>query len=375
MKNTILDLMTDPNHPPEDFDLETSLFKDSITEIAKKILSEFMSFRRVSKISDLCKNSECQVCSSQHLPKIIYAVRRNEPVTFVLPAFPGKSPNKEKVLGPLPDYAEQLSLHFLGSLCQQVKKYYPSGIKIILCSDGRVFSDVVGMKESDVSSYQRELDRLIEEMSLSDLTTFNLDDFYGELSFTQMRDELMKRYGNSLDFLKHKVRNGTNPSATPEEQEAQRMYCGITRFLFEDSLYLGQTKSRTTIQKESRSKAYEVIRRSNAWSELIAERFPEAVRLSIHPQACGSKKLGIRLIGNESWMTPWHGVAVETKSGPVLLKRSDAEALGAELIYSPDGQPSHYQLLTDHCSSRHDLANYGITNQNISKNGLITEGL
>ena len=313
-------------------------------ELAKKILAEIMSFRRVPEATIPCSDSECQKCSSLHLPKICSAVKENKPVTFVLPAFPGKSPNPEKVLGFLPDHAERLSLNFLGTLCQRIKQYYSPGIKIILCSDGRVFSDVVGMKENNVTAYQIELERLIEQMTLSDISTFNLDDFYKEINFEQMRHELMNRYGNSLDFLKQKIRNGATTGATSEEQEANRMYCGITRFLFEDSLYTEQTKSRSAIQKESRSKTYEVIRRSNAWSELIAEHFPDSVRLSIHPQTCGSNKLGIRLIGNERWMTPWHGVALETKKGYVLLKRSEAEALGATLIYSSDGRASHYRL-------------------------------
>ena len=77
---------------------------------------------------------------------------------------------------------------------------------------------------------------------------------------------------------------------------------------------------------------------------MIAELFPHSVRLSIHPQGCGSKKLGIRLIGNESWMTPWHGVAVETPSGYFLMKRSEAEASGAELVKDERGRPSHYRL-------------------------------
>lgn len=348
MRNPNYDFVNTQNHSSKNFNMQTTAINDSNLEMAKRILTEVMNFRRVSKPSDLCADANCQTCSSMHLPKIISAVIKNEPVAFVLPAFPGKSPNKEKVLGPLPDYAEQLALEFLGNLSLHIKKYYQPGIKIILCSDGRVFSDIVGMKESDVTAYQIEIDKLIEQLALPDLMTFNLDHVYEEFSFTQMRDELMKRYGNSLDFLKHKVRNGTAASATPEEQESHRMYCGITRFLFEDSIYPEQTKSRTAIQKESRTKAYEVIQRSNAWSELIAERFPEAVRLSIHPQACGAKKLGIRLIGNESWMTPWHGVAVETPAGYILLKRSEAEALEAELIYSSTGRPSHYRLLTNH---------------------------
>ncbi|KTC81906.1 L-tyrosine/L-tryptophan isonitrile synthase family protein [Legionella cincinnatiensis] len=347
MKNTTFNLSTIQNHSINNFELRKSLNSAYAMEMAKKILAEFMIFRRVPKSIDACNDVNCPKCSSPHLPKILSAVKKSEPVTFVLPAFPGKSPNPEKVLSHFPDHAERLALHFLGNLCQKIKRFYPPGIKIFLCSDGRVFSDVVGMKESNVTDYQVELDKLIQEMSLPDLSTFNLDDFYRGLNFIQMRDELMKGYAQSLDFLKYKIRNGAKPTASPDEQESNRMYCGITRFLFEDSKYRGQTKSRTAIQKESRSKAYEVIRRSNAWSQLIAEHFPNAVRLSIHPQTCGAKKLGIRLIGNESWMTPWHGVVIESKKGYILLKRSEAEALGAQLIYATDGRPSHYKLITD----------------------------
>ncbi|MDP7320811.1 MAG: isocyanide synthase family protein [Bacteriovoracaceae bacterium] len=344
MNNTAFNFTLTQNYLLRGFNSEDLLVNDLDIKVAQKILREIMNYRRLPRHSKLCANSKCQICSSVHMPKIISAVKKNIPVTFVLPAFPGKSPNHNKVLGPLPDYAERLSLRFLGKLCERIKKYYSPGIKIILCSDGRVFSDVVGMKESNVSAYQVKLDRLIEGMSLLDIVTFNLDDFYKELSFAQMRDELMKTYGKSLDFLKYKVRNGAKEEAEPDEKEANRMYCGITRFLFEDSLYPGQTKSRAAIQKDAKSRAYEVIRRSNAWSDLIEKHFPEAVRLSIHPQTCGAKKIGIRLIGNESWMTPWHGVALETQKGYVLLKRNQAIEMGAELIYDSSGYPSHYKL-------------------------------
>lgn len=349
MNNSTFNLMTIKNHSikNKNFELNKLSTYDSATEMAKRILAEIMIFRRVPKSIPSCGDIKCQKCTSSYLPKIISAVKNNKPITFILPAFPGKSPNPEKVLGQLPDLAERLSLHFLGNLCQQIKKFYTPGIKIILCSDGRVFSDVVGMMENHIGAYQVELDRLIEEMSLSDISTFNLDDFYEGLNFVQMREELMNNYGDSLDALKQKIRNGTKLLASSDEQEAHRMYCGITRFLFEDATHKSQTKSRSSIQKEARYKAYEVIRRSNAWSQLIAEYFPMAVRLSIHPQTCGATKLGIRLISNESWMTPWHGVAVESKNGYMLLKRSEAEALGAQLIYSSDGRRSHYQLMTD----------------------------
>ncbi len=323
----------------------------SVLELSKKILHEFIKYRRVPQVKGSCCGINCQKCASLYLPKIISAVQMNKPVRFVLPAFPGKSPNSEKVLGALPDQAERLSLNFLDGLCLRIKKYYSPGVKIILCSDGRVFSDVVGMDEDNVTAYQQELQRMIAGMDGNDLSTFNLDDFYKKLHFKQMREELMQSYGHSLDCIKTKIRRGASISASIDERDANQMYRGITRFLFEDVAYMGQTKSRTTLQKESRVRAYEVIRKSNAWSALIAEHFPDAIRLSIHPQVCGAPKLGIRLIGNECWMTPWHGVAVQTDEGYVLLKRAKAEALGATLIYSADGRPSHYQLMTHQTSA------------------------
>lgn len=314
-------------------------------KVSNKILRLLLNYRRTVKDRHQCSFIECPQCQSHHLPKILASVIRKEPIRFVLPAFPGKSPNPSKVLGPLPDYAEKLSLSFLDDLCSQVKGIYPPGMKVIICSDGRVFSDIVKIKESDVSAYQKEIATMIKEISSDDISLFNLDDVFDGLSFNQMRDQLMKRYGTSKEILKYKVKNGASKEASFEEKEANQMYRGITKFLFEDSLYPGQTKSRSALQKNAKSRAYEVIRRSNAWSELIEELFPKAVRLSIHPQACGAKKLGIRLIGNESWMTPWHGVAVETSRGFSLLKRSEAEKLGAKVIYDDKERPSHFKLL------------------------------
>lgn len=304
-----------------------------------------MQFRRIIRTKGLCSGSSCHQCLALHFQKIVSAITQNTPITFVLPAFPGKSPNQEKVLGILPDMGERLALQFLNNLCHQIQQQYAPGAKLILCSDGRVFSDIIGMKEDDITAYRHELDRMIEEFNFSNLSIFTLDNLYEGKNFIHMRQDLMERYGKSLESLKENVRKGSKESDNPDVQESHRIYCGITRFLFEDALYVGQQKSRTAIQKDCRIRAYEVIRRSNAWSELIAERFPDAVRLSIHPQTCGAKKLGIRLIGMESWMTPWHGVALQTENGFILKKRREAEQLGAELVQDSDGRGSHYKLV------------------------------
>jgi L-tyrosine isonitrile synthase len=60
------------------------------------------------------------------------------------------------------------------------------------------------------------------------------------------------------------------------------------------------------------------------------------------PSRAGAAKLGIRLLDTpDNWLTPWHGTAVEVGGEFVLMKRHQAEAMGAELVYV-DGRPSHY---------------------------------
>lgn len=327
--------------------------------VAQDILTDIMRFRRTSGPQTSCVTSPCQKCSAPHLSKVISAVALGLPVTFVLPAFPGKSPNPAKVLGALPDMAEKRALEFLQYLCDRIKRNYSPGARVILCSDGRVFSDVVGMRDEDVTAYQNELSKIIAESGFTSISTFNLDDLYEGLSFDQMRAQLMEQHGEPLEILKASVSRGgksddclpdlspdSSPESSGDDQETHRLYCGITRFLLEDAMVPGQKKSRTALQKECRSRAYQVIQRSKAWGDLVELRFPNAVRLSIHPQACGSKKLGIRLIEPDNWLTPWHGVAIDVGGKFMLLKRSQAEKLGARLVHQ-DGRPSHYALSLD----------------------------
>ena len=89
-----------------------------------------------------------------------------------------------------------------------------------------------------------------------------------------------------------------------------------------------------------------MIARSQAWSNLLDKRFPDAIRLSIHPQPCASKKIGMHVtdsVDGDQWLTPWHAVAIETPDGYRLMKRRDAEAVGGVLVYQA-GRPYHYVL-------------------------------
>jgi pyoverdine/dityrosine biosynthesis protein Dit1 len=304
-------------------------------ELAADILGLVMRYRRSPQSREACADYRCPACAAPHIDRLISAIERREPIVFVLPAFPGKSPNPAKVLGPRPDMAERQSLGFLNALCLRIEEIYAPGAQIVLCSDGRVFNDVVGISDGDITTYQQDLVAIIEDLKLDRLELFNLDDIFLNSSFEEMRLRLMDGHGESFEDLQAEVRAGG---------DAQRLYCGITRFLLEDALRPGMTVSKTALQKECRRRANEVIRRSRAWDRLLAECFPEAVRLSIHPQICGSRKIGIHLMDtDEAWLTAWHSVAVEIRGRFRLMKREQVEKLGAELVFRA-GRPSHYVM-------------------------------
>lgn len=314
------------------FRFETSP-RVSPRELATQILGLVMRHRRVPKDLSKCGDHRCSACAGQFLDRVMEAVERNEPVVFVLPAFPGKSPNPAKVLGVKPDMAEEQSLTFLNGLCRRIEAIYAPGARIVLCSDGRVFNDVIGIPDADITTYQRELDTLFGEIGAHNLSTFNLDHVFQGAGFDEMRASLMSGFGEPLELVQAKVRAGG---------DELRMYQGITRFLVEDALRPDMAISKTALQKQCRVRAYQVIQRSRAWDVLLAEYFPRAVRLSIHPQVCGSRKIGIHLMDtDDEWLTAWHSVAVEVGGRFRLMKRAHAEKLGGELVYR-DGRPSHY---------------------------------
>jgi L-tyrosine isonitrile synthase len=102
--------------------------------------------------------------------------------------------------------------------------------------------------------------------------------------------------------------------------------------------------ARNAIQNQARIAAYRVIQRSNAWSRLLAQHLPHAVRLSIHPQLRVSEKIGIRLVaGDDGWATPWHSVVLKQGERVSLVPRARAEQLNAALIFR-NGRPSHFEL-------------------------------
>ncbi len=78
---------------------------------------------------------------SKFVQQIYSKVAASEPVLMCLPAFPFKSPNtSRKVLGYLPDKAEEFALAHLNGMCNAIKDVYEFGAKLMIISDGLVYN-------------------------------------------------------------------------------------------------------------------------------------------------------------------------------------------------------------------------------------------
>ncbi|PKW16417.1 L-tyrosine/L-tryptophan isonitrile synthase family protein [Saccharopolyspora spinosa] len=257
-------------------------------------------------------------------------VEADEPIVFTLPGFPCKSPNPAKVLGRLPDAGERLALRFLDALCTRIAEVHAPGARILICSDGHVFGDLIGVPDDHIDAYAAELRALIAAEKLDSFGTFDLRDVLGDASCDDKRSRLEAEYAPTLDQVRAEVRR---------DEQALRLYRGITRFLFEDTADF--EGSRSALQRRCRERAYGVVRRSTAWGRGVERHHPDAVRLSIHPQPAGSPKFGIRLLdAPDIWTTPWHSCVVRHPDGRTeLLPRARAEPLGT--VIQRDGRPDH----------------------------------
>lgn len=306
---------------------------DDTQLIAHAILDIIFKRRRLlAEEVDLLPGSILPDEQRPHLEKIAAMVAAHQPIEMILPAFPGKSPNRNKTLGQLPDLAERHSLANLHTMLQEIASLYSPGGMIRICSDGYVFADLVRIPDPEVEGYVSELARHTRHHFGDAFQYFDLIDAYPDLpSMDARREEMLIDHAEPLRCLRLRCN---------EEPEAIAMYRGTTRFLFEDYQGLADfaTWSKTRIQQHARTIAYRVIQRSNAWSALLESRFPDSLRLSIHPQIPQSPKLGVQLVPAQNrWCTPWHNVLVSDGKSKTLMKRSEAESIGARLEKSAEG--------------------------------------
>ena len=310
---------------------------DEPQQNGRQILDVIFNHRKISGYDKSCTQSDCGRCAEKHLPKVEYFIAENQPIHFILPAFPAKSPNKAKVLGELPDLGEETALITLENMCREIADAYPAGAKVTICSDGQIFADLVGVTDQKVTRYADAVKEMIGKLQLTNIDFVNLEDLLPEKSFAEAREFVIANYAEPLEDLQGKLKTS---------DEFRQLFNGIHRFISEDRMFAETEKSRTKVKEEAKLVALKVIQHSNAWTRFLAFYFPESVRLSIHPYSSHADKIGVRLTkATDDWLTPWHGVMVLTADGYLLMKKHEAEKRGAKLVLK-DSRAYYYTLIS-----------------------------
>lgn len=185
----------------------------------------------------------------------------------------------------------------------------------------------------------------IEFARLKDLLDFESGE--GELDAmtyasvaSTMRLKLMNKYGTECqDELKADI-------AVKKDANKQLTYRGYLKFLELDlaSIYpIGEDRTKSQYKKGIEKVAKCMLKRGDAFARAVRDRFPDHVRLSIHPST-GEDKISINILPVKQALTPWHNAVAFKVDGTVLAgNRAIFDAMeDVELVHERN-QPSYYR--------------------------------
>ena len=239
--------------------------------------------------------------------KISPFVAANKTIKFSIMGFPMKSPNtRDKVLGTLPDLAEEATLENFAIFAQAVKAVYSPGIEIAVVSDGLAFSDVMEVSTNTVDAYQ-ELCEEFAKIKGAPVNWYNLRDFYDKsLSIETVRGKLMSQFGITPEELERRILM---------DPDVNMLYKGMIRFMNLD-LAIKDYVSNTQLQKDAKRVAREMMFRNEAYSKLVQSVFSDHIRLSMHPSINNGVKYSFQLIRSErAHYSAWHSSFFIDKDG------------------------------------------------------------
>lgn len=111
---------------------------DRSEELARDVTKIFGDMLRNIATDDRWESGGGRVLFEQQAH---YFISRNRTIEFCLPAFPCKSSNLQKVVGAGPDRSEETALWRLNDFVKRIEDIYEPGAKVLIVSDGHVFSD------------------------------------------------------------------------------------------------------------------------------------------------------------------------------------------------------------------------------------------
>lgn len=295
--------------------------------IVEEILNVFEMFRMAPSAIDQYE----QVGKGRLSNRILNFIEKQQPVKFSMLGYPFKSSNtRDKVLGYLPDAAEEKSFENFANFGRIVKQIYTPGIEMSIISDGYIFSDVFGVDDDKVKSYNET----VREMAkVAPVVMYDGMDFFKGNSLYEMREHVITNFGPTKEELQKRILTDLN---------VNELYRGMIIFMQEENA----TKafpSNSQREKAAKVLAREAMVRNEAYSTLIQHEFADHIRLSMHNSTNDGTKYSIKLLAGNSKYSPWHSaLVVKNDTTFETMHRIDAQNAGYELVLV-NNQPYYFQ--------------------------------
>ncbi|KAM3499606.1 hypothetical protein MY10362_007154 [Beauveria mimosiformis] len=278
-------------------------------------------------------------------------VAAGQEVQACLPSFPFKSANKEyKVLGSLPDKAEELALARLNTMCRRIREIYPPGARVTIISDGMTYNDLLSISDRETWQYGEGLRRMAHEKGFNhisfarirDLVDCDLPDKLREITYvancTNMRRILLNVHGrDDLDIDKEIVDN----------PDTKLTYLGYRRFLESDLKHIfppDKDRTNRAYKRDVKYLAKQMLKRGYAFAGAVKRAFPHHLRLSIH-ESLGEHKVSISLLDTKTgFTTPWHcSVALLADGQWISAPKGEFEKDARLEVVFEHGRPSYFR--------------------------------
>ncbi len=240
-------------------------------------------------------------------------IDRGQAIPFVIPAFPGKSINKNSVAGPLPDLGEELALQNLRGLIDAVGNAYAPGMNLHIVSDGHFF---IG---AGIVRPPAELDAYVDalrDMKKSDrIILHTIHDFYPKGDMAQKLATFEKEYmPGAVAIREH----------TLSDPYYARTYSDLMAFVHHEFIpALYPTAAKPQKREFTKMIARQFVGLRMAVAHLIEDRFQDHLRLSIHQQDDPmSEKYYINLLPNvEGKGSPWFHTLTQEGDGRMKMRK------------------------------------------------------
>lgn len=260
-----------------------------------------------------------------YLEKINYWISRNEPINFMLPAFPFK------VANPLKSSRRDADLAEVGSFCKfneinlQIKRVYSPGARFVIFHDGHLYYRHFLHAEEDAGRYFKTLKKFAAELEIE--KTVVLKDAFGELEkipeFPKIYNIARKEIANLWQKEKsnnekiQKIIQSAKQNINLSDIPFKILY--RINFLEEWDLSEAEKKKKKEIKDRSEKCAFEymVVQHALEKADFFNRMVPNGVRLTVHPK---EGQIGIYLVKRKTHLLPWMGTGVLKNNGAVSVR-------------------------------------------------------